>query len=130
MSDFSIGNLLDEDKKVSLQTFSGNLPPDSPRSKKNIVSRVAYLIGVDAKHFGIEQGGNVNMNPQFYRSVYDEMNADKEARIVRSLCRLRTKLQRNFKAISTEMNSDVKNLDSMPDLIPPDILQSMTVFSS
>ncbi|MBR0248341.1 MAG: hypothetical protein IJQ70_05155, partial [Synergistaceae bacterium] len=123
MSDFSIGNLLDEDKRASLQTFSGNLPLDSPRSKKNVVSRVAYLIGVDARHFGLDQGEN--MNPQFYRSVYDEMNADKEARIVRSLCRLRTKLQRNFKAICTEMNSDVKNIDSMPDLIPPDILQSL-----
>ncbi len=123
MSDFSIGNLLDEDKRASLQTFSGNLPLDSPRSKKNVVSRVAYLIGVDARHFGLDQGEN--MNPQFYRSVYDEMNADKEARIVRSLCRLRTKLQRNFRAICTEMNSDVKNIDSMPDLIPPDILQSL-----
>ncbi|MBR1439045.1 MAG: hypothetical protein IJ587_10970, partial [Synergistaceae bacterium] len=52
-------------------------------------------------------------------------NQDKEARIVRNLCRLRTKMQRHFKAICTEMNSDVKNLDSMPDLIPPDILQSL-----
>ena len=65
------------------------------------------------------------MTPQFYRSVFDTMNADKEARIVRSLCRLRTKIQRNFKAICTEMNSDVKNLDSMPDLIPTEILQSL-----
>ena len=121
--------MLDETKRASLQTFSGNLPPDSarpsdsPRSKKNIVSRVAYLIGVDAKHFGLDNDGS--MNPQFYRSVYDEMNADKEARIVRSLCRLRTKIQRNFKAISTEMNSDVKNLDSLPDLVPPEILCSL-----
>ena len=128
-SDFSIGSLLDEEKRASLQTFSGNLPADSARtaesqhSKKNIVSRVAYLIGVDGKYFGLEQGEN--MNPPFYRSVYEELNADKEARIVRSLCRLRTKLQRNFKAICTEMNADVKNIDSMPDLVPPDILQSL-----
>ena len=129
MSDFSIGNLLDEAKRASLQTFSGNLPPDSSKpldsqhSKRDIVSRVAYLIGIDGKYFGLDQGEN--MNPQFYRSVYEELNADKEARIVRSLCRLRTKLQRNFKAISTEMNSDVKNIDSMPDLVPPDILSSL-----
>lgn len=113
-----------------MQTFSGNLPQDSakaasdsPHSKKDVVSRVAYLIGVDAKYFGLDQGGN--MNPQFYRSVYEKLNADKEARIVRSLCRLRTKIQRNFKAICTEMNSDVKNIDSLPDLIPPDILRSL-----
>ena len=122
--DFSIGSLLDDEKKASLQSFSENLPAkDAPRSKKNIVSRVAYLIGIDAKYFGLEQDGN--MNPQFYRSVFEELNADKEARIVRSLCRLRTKIQRNFKAICTEMNSDVKNIDSMPDLIPPDILRSL-----
>ncbi len=128
-SDFSIGNLLDEEKRASLQTFSGNLPPDSvrpsdpPHTKKNIVSRIAYLIGVDGKYFGLEQGEN--MNPPFYRSVYEEMNADREARIVRSLCRLRTKIQRSFKAICTEMNSDVKNIDSMPDLVPSDILATL-----
>ena len=115
--------MLDDDKKASLQSFSENLPQkDAPRSKKDIVSHIAYLIGVDAKYFGL---GNDGMNPQFYRTVYDKLNADKEARIVRSLCRLRTKIQRNFKAISTEMNSDVKNLDSMPDLIPPEILMSL-----
>ncbi len=119
--------MLDNDKRVSLQNFSENLPAkvqqDSPRSKRDIVSRVAYLIGVDGKYFGLENGENIN--PQFYRSVYDEMNQDKEARIVRSLCQLRTKMQRNFKAICIEMNSDIKNIDAMPDLIPPEILKSL-----
>ncbi len=127
MSDFSIGSLLDDDKRASLQNFSENLPQklqqDAPRSKREIVSRVAYLIGIDDKYFGIEQGEN--MNPQFYRSVYDEMNADKEARIVRNLCRLRTKIQRNFRAIFTEMNSDVKNIDAIPDLVPQDALRTL-----
>ena len=128
MSETSIGSLLDESKKALLQNFSENLPAaakaqiDSPRSKRDIVSRVAYLIGVDDKHFGI---GQDNMNPQFYRSVYDEMNQDKEARIVRNLCMLRTKLQRNFRAIFTEMNSDIKNIDAIPDLVPPEILQTL-----
>ena len=99
MSETSIGSTLSDDKLAMLQNFSENLPlssksqPDSPRSKRDIVSRVAYLIGVDDKHFGI---GQENMNPQFYRSVYDEMNQDKEARIVRNLCMLRTKIQRNI----------------------------------
>ena len=123
ITDFSIGSLLDDDKKASLQSFSENLPPkDAPRSKKDIVSRIAYLTGVDAKYFGLEHDG---MNPQFYRSVYEKLDADKEARIVRSLCRLRTKMQRNFKAICTEMNSDVKNIDSLPDLIPLEIIGSL-----
>ena len=122
--------MLDDDKRASLQNFSENLPPtiqriqaDTPRSKRDIVSRVAYLIGIDDRHFGIDQ--TENMNPQFYRSVYDEMNSDKEARIVRNLCRLRTKLQRNFRAIYTEMNADIKNLDSMPDLVPQDALRTL-----
>ena len=128
MNETSIGSLLDDEKKASLQNFSENLPAtskaqiDSPRSKRDIVSRVAYLIGVDDKHFGI---GQDNMNPQFYRSVYDEMNQDKEARIVRNLCMLRTKLQRNFRAIFTEMNSDIKNIDAIPDLVPPELLHTL-----
>ena len=128
MNETSIGSLLDDEKKASLQNFSENLPVtskaqiDSPRSKRDIVSRVAYLIGVDDKHFGI---GQDNMNPQFYRSVYDEMNQDKEARIVRNLCMLRTKLQRNFRAIFTEMNSDIKNIDAIPDLVPPELLHTL-----
>lgn len=130
MSEFSIGSLLDDDKRASLQNFSENLPAntqrlqaDTPRSKRDVVSRVAYLIGIDDKYFGLEQ--TENMNPQFYRSVYEELNADKEARIVRNLCRLRTKLQRNFRAIFTEMNSDVKNIDAIPDLVPQDALQTL-----
>ena len=110
MSDFSISNMLDEDKRASLQSFSENLPTkfqtEPSRTKREIVSRIAFLIGIDDKYFGIEQ--TENMNPQFYRSVYEEMNQDKEARIVRNLCRLRTKIQRNFKAIFTEMNSDIR----------------------
>lgn len=131
MSDFSIASMLGDDKIASLQNFSENLPAntqkvqsEAPRSKRDIVSRVAYLIGIDDRYFGIDQ--TENMNPQFYRSVYDEMNADKEARIVRNLCRLRTKLQRNFRAIFTEMNSDIKNLDSIsPDLVPQDALKTL-----
>lgn len=129
MSETSIGSMLSDDKLAMLQNFSENLPLssksqiDSPRTKRDIVSRVAYLIGVDDKHFGI--GQTENMNPQFYRSVYDEMNQDREARIVRNLCMLRTKLQRNFRAIFTEMNSDIKNIDAIPDLIPPEILHTL-----
>ena len=131
MSDFSIASMLGDDKIASLQNFSENLPAntqkvqnEAPRSKRDIVSRVAYLIGIDDRYFGIDQ--TENMNPQFYRSVYDEMNADKEARIVRNLCRLRTKLQRNFRAIFTEMNSDMKNLSAIsPDLVPQDALKTL-----
>ena len=130
MSDFSIGNMLDDDKRASLQNFSENLPTnllkitsENPRTKREIVSRIAFLIGIEDRYFGV--GQSENMNPQFYRSVFDEMNQDKEARIVRNLCRLRTRLQRNFKAIFTEMNSDIKNLDSIPDLVPQDALKSL-----
>ncbi len=127
----SIASMLDEDKRASLQNFSENLPQNSqklppeaaPRSKRDIVSRVAYLIGIDNKYFGI--GIPENMNPHFYRSVYDTLNQDKEARIVRHLCILRTKIQRNFRAIFTEMNSDIKNIDAIPDLVPQESLQSL-----
>ncbi len=126
---FSLGSVLGDDKMASLQNFSENLPPsssripDSQRAKKDIVSRVAYLIGIDEKYFGL--GQSENMNPQFYRSVFDEMNDNRDTRIVRNLCFLRTKLQRNFKAIFNSMNSDLKNLDSIPDLVPQETLRNL-----
>ena len=129
MSDFSIGNLLDDDKRASLQNFSENLPSnlkinqDMPRSKREIVSVVAYLTGIEEKYFGI--GQTDNMTPQFYRSIFDKLNQDKEARIVRHLCNLRTKLQKNFRAICTEMISGIKNIDMIPDLVPVDSLKSL-----
>ena len=129
MSDFSIGSVLDDDKRASLQNFSENLPtaprviPDNSKTKREIVSKVAFLLGIDDRYFGI--GQNENMNPQFYRSVYEDMKQDKEARIVRNLCRLRTRLQRNFKAIFTEMNSDIKNIDAIPDLVPQETLHAL-----
>lgn len=131
MSDFiSIGSMLDDDKRASLQNFSENLPAisqrtqtDSPRSKKDIVSRVAYLIGIEDKYFGL--GQSENMNPQFYRSVYDELNQDKEARIVRNLCYLRTRMQRNFRDICIEMNANVINIDKLPELVPQEALQAL-----
>ncbi|MDY6400538.1 MAG: hypothetical protein SPL10_08605 [Synergistales bacterium] len=130
MSDFSISSMLDDDKLVSLQNFSENLPTnrisaENSKTKREIVSKIAFLIGIDDKYFGVGQGQIENMTPQFYRSIYDELNQDREARIVRNLCRLRTKLQRNFKAILTEMNSDIKNIDAIPDLVPQDALQGL-----
>ncbi|MBR0315245.1 MAG: hypothetical protein IJQ99_00050 [Synergistaceae bacterium] len=125
MNDFSIANLLDENKRESLQSFSENLPlrKDTPGTKREIVSRIAFLIGVDDRYFGINQLDAAN--PQFYRSVYEEMNQDKEARIVRNLCHLRTKLQKNFKPILIEMTSDIKNLNSIPDLVPQETLKAL-----
>ena len=125
MGEFSIGSLLDDTKRESLQSFSENLPlkTDAPRTKREIVSRIAYLIGIDDRYFGI--GQNDTANPQFYKSVYEEMNQDKEARIVRNLCHLRTNLQKNFKPILIEMTSDVKNLNSIPDLVPQEALKTL-----
>ena len=51
--------------------------------------------------------------------------ADKNARIVRNLCAMRTALEQNYSTIYKLMRYEMKNLHSMLDLIPQDSLQQL-----
>lgn len=54
-----------------------------------IVSTVAYLLGVPEKIFQNEFG---SPRPE----VYERLEKEKSARIIRNLCMLRTAIERNF----------------------------------
>ena len=84
-----------------------------------IISKVAYLIGVDKRHFEAE-----HESPQM--SWYDELSQNKNARIIRNLCRLRTAIEQNYSTISSLMYYDVKNLGTLPKYIPPDALLELS----
>ena len=60
-----------------------------------IVSKVSYLIGVPKKHFESD-------SPSPKMETYTQLDINKNARIVRHLCTLRTAIERNFKKINLE----------------------------
>lgn len=92
------------DKKIIYNEFQN--------STYTLVSLMAYLIGVDKENFGEE-----NARPFLLKS-YEELDAHKEARIIRNLCRIRTAMERNYPAIVSEFRLSIRNIGSVPDLIP------------
>ena len=84
-------------------------------STKNIVSKVAYLIGVPKKHFESEY------EPPLLE-IYDELERNKSAKIVRELSRLRTAIERNFANISRVMQHEYRTIGSMPEYVPTDAI--------
>ena len=76
-----------------------------------VVSKIAYLIGVPQTIFE-----NEHEPPQM--EWYLELEKDKNARIIRNLCILRTAIERNFRSISQAMRYDLKSILSLPEYIP------------
>ncbi len=73
---------------------------------KEIVSKVGYLVGVPRQFF--EDG-------KLLLEVYDSLEAEQDARIVRNLCHIYTMLNRHFSKIQGEMKTNVKNLDTIEE---------------
>ncbi len=92
---------------------------DFVSNKYDIVSRVAYLIGVEKRHFE-----NEHEPPKL--EVYEELDKDKAARIVRNLCIVRNAFERNYGKLITAFTYDLKNIGSVPDLIPTAALDELS----
>lgn len=73
----------------------------------DIVSKVAYLIGVPDTHWRSEYTG-------LDTDIYEQLNENKDARIIRNLCSLRTEIERNFKRFSILIFMELKNLHTIP----------------
>lgn len=89
------------DKKIIYNEFQN--------STYTLVSPMAYLIGIDKENFGEE-----NARPFLLKS-YEELDAHKEARIIRNLCRIRTAMERNYPAIVNEFRMSFRNIGSVPN---------------
>lgn len=87
-------------------------------STYEIVSKIAYLIGVPKRIFD-----NEYEPPQV--SVYRQLETDKNARIVRNLCIARTAIERNYKHISETMKGGLYTIYSMPDTVPTECLRQL-----
>lgn len=99
------------DKKIIYNEFQN--------STYTLVSPMAYLIGIDKENFGEE-----NARPFLLKS-YEELDAHKEARIIRNLCRIRTAMERNYPAIVSEFRMSFRNIGSVPNLIPSEAVAQL-----
>ena len=88
-------------------------------STYELVSKVAYLIGVPKRIFE-----NEHEAPQL--EIYEQLDKDKTARIVRNLCVVRTSIERNFKPINDKMRMEYKTILCMPEYVPSDSLNQLT----
>ncbi len=86
-----------------------------PNSTYEVISKVAYLIGVPLRIFELE-----HEPPKI--EVYQELQKNKNARIIRNLCMLRTAIERNYRELNYQITHDLKNLHTLPDLIPQESL--------
>lgn len=87
----------------------------------DIISKVAYLIGVQKPHFEHDFESPL-------LSIYDQLNAIQPARIIRSLCKIRTSLMKDYQRIDREMQYNLKNLDSLPESFSIENLRQLETF--
>lgn len=86
--------------------------------KRDIISRVAYLIGVPQWVFE-----NEFESPQL--EVFQELEKNKGARIVRNLCIVRTAIERFFGKINGLLYLEYKTIYSVPEYIPQSALEQL-----
>ncbi len=85
----------------------------------DIVSKVAYLIGVSKKIFEIEKEP-----PKL--EIYNNLEMEKKARIIRNLCSLRTQFERNFLKICQGIQREGRSIIGMPELVSSSTLQQLS----
>ena len=91
---------------------------DKHGAKYDIISKVAYLIGVDYSVFQNE--GQPPKAP-----IYDEMDKERAARIIRNLCILRTRIMRYNNQIYKTIVYEKRTVMGCKDYIPSNILQQL-----
>ncbi len=104
---------------LSFQMSTDNEITTNKNGTYELVSKVAYLIGVPKKFFEREQ-------EMLQISVYNRLEFDKNARIIRNLCAIRTAIERNFKNINDKIKLEYKSIFSVPEYIPMENLNQLT----
>ena len=89
-------------------------------STYEIVSKVAYLIGVPVRMFE-----NEHEPPKL--EVYERLSQDKAARIVRNLCIIRTAIERNFRHINGAIATEYRSILTMPESVPAESMNQLSV---
>ena len=114
--------LNDENELPDFDDDSINDYEEEPHQYKDstyeIVSKVAYLIGVPKRIFE-----NENQSPKI--EVYDRLDKDKNARIIRHLCVIRNAIERGFKYINNKMRYEFKSILSLPECVPQESIKQL-----
>lgn len=84
-----------------------------------IVSVTGYLLGVSRAFFYTELE---NPSRALFVEVFEELEDNKFAKILRNLCMIRTSLEQNFKNINNMMYQNSYQLESFEEYIPQDSL--------
>lgn len=100
--------------------YTSSMPPGTARPsrlytdyhnpKYNIISLVAFLIGVEKRHFE-----NDHEPPKL--DIYEYLEKDKNARIVRNLCRVRTGFEQNYAKIREEFRYSIQEITAVQNTI-------------
>ena len=62
------------------------------------------------------------------QSIYDKLNEIQSARTIRSLCKIRSTLLKDYQRIDCEMQYKMKNLDTLPELFSQENLKQLDAF--
>lgn len=112
-----------EDNAIDIDTFDSRTTDEDRISYKDstyeIVSKIAYLIGVPLRIFENEYEA-----PKM--EIYERLEADKTARIIRHLCIIRTAIERNFKYINDKMRFERASIMNIPEFVPQDSLNQLS----
>ena len=87
-------------------------------STYEIVSKVAYLIGVYRWHF---EESDEPLQPDIFLAL----DANKNARILRNLCIVRGAAERWFGKINEQIQKEYKSIYSVPEYMPQDALEQL-----
>ena len=105
---------------TDLQYLQEDSSPDAEDDKENyntytvdITEKVAYLLGVEKFIFEKE-------NHPFRIEIYDELEKDTSAKIIRTLSKFRIIFMRNFSRINSLMRYDLKNINTMSEFFNAD----------
>lgn len=91
---------------------------DYHNSTYAVVSKVAYLIGVPQRIFELEYEPP---KMEYFKSLHENKNA----RIIRNLCMLRTAIEQNYSELNYQIFHNLKNLHTLPDLVPQECLMQL-----
>lgn len=106
---------------VSPTTIVSNIASLANKSKpttREIVSKVAYLLGVSQNIFLNEYEA-----PRI--DIYNELSQNRHARIVRNLSRLRTAIEQHFGKIRRALQTDIRSVYSLPEWIPQECFDEL-----
>ncbi|MCD8353920.1 MAG: hypothetical protein LUC47_06375 [Clostridiales bacterium] len=105
-----LGNLLPTEEAEPLPVYDH-------KNTYNLVALMMYLVGVEYRHFEAH-------DPQLTEN-FQKHDQNKNARIIRNLCRIRTALEQGYSQIRSAFLYDLKNLSSLPKLIPTEAVNGL-----